>query len=73
MEVSKKCVCVSFRSTEEDIYNYLCSKRDKSCYIKDLIEKDMNLDKGFTPGEVREVKRDRAEEFKTEIENEYEW
>lgn len=34
---------VSYRNDERDykIYEYIQSKRDKSSYIKDLIEKDM--------------------------------
>ena len=36
-------VTVSFRNTDTDfkIYAYLQAKRDKSSYVKDLIEKDM--------------------------------
>ena len=34
---------ISFRNDDRDfkIYAYLQSKRDKSSYVKDLIEKDM--------------------------------
>lgn len=34
-------IIVSFKKTEKELYNYTKSKRNPSCYIKDLIEKDM--------------------------------
>ena len=34
---------VSFKKTEMDLYNYVKGKRNPSCYIKDLIEKDMKF------------------------------
>lgn len=33
---------ISFKKTEQDLYDFLNSKRSPSCYVKDLIEKDMN-------------------------------
>lgn len=32
---------ISFKKSEKEIYDYICSKRDKSAYIKDLVEADM--------------------------------
>lgn len=32
---------VSFKKNEKHIYDYILTKRDKSAYIKDLIEADM--------------------------------
>ncbi|MBQ3420928.1 MAG: hypothetical protein IJH34_04535 [Romboutsia sp.] len=37
---------VSFKKTEMDLYNYVKGKRNPSCYIKDLIEKDMKSNNG---------------------------
>lgn len=34
-------ICVSFKEKEVELYNYTCKFRDKSAYIKDLIEADM--------------------------------
>ena len=36
---------VSFKKDEENLYKYTKSKRNASCYIKDLIEKDMKSSK----------------------------
>lgn len=41
---------ISFKTGEEDLYNFLKSKRSPSVYIKDLLEKEMgnnnlNMDK----------------------------
>ena len=36
---------VSFKKDEENLYKYTKSKRNASCYIKDLIEKDMKSNK----------------------------
>jgi hypothetical protein len=33
---------ISFKKTEQDLYDFLNSKRSPSCYIKDLLEKEMN-------------------------------
>lgn len=33
---------ISFKKTEKDLYDFLNSKRSPSCYIKDLLEKEMN-------------------------------
>lgn len=30
---------ISFKKNEEHLYDFIESKRDKSCFIKDLIEK----------------------------------
>ncbi|MEX0050346.1 hypothetical protein AB2T85_06820 [Clostridium butyricum] len=32
---------ISFKKTEQDLYDFLNSKRSPSCYIKDLLEKEM--------------------------------
>ena len=32
---------ISFKREEMNLYNYVKGKRNVSCYIKDLIEKDM--------------------------------
>lgn len=32
---------VSFKQEEQDLYNFAKSKRNASCYIKDLIARDM--------------------------------
>ena len=36
---------VSLKKDEENLYKYTKSKRNASCYIKDLIEKDMKSSK----------------------------
>lgn len=33
---------ISFKKTEQDLYDFLNSKRSPSCYIKDLLEKEMH-------------------------------
>lgn len=33
---------VSFKESERYLYEYVISKRSFSCYIKDLIEEDLN-------------------------------
>jgi len=40
---------ISFKNNEEDIilYSYLKKKRDKSNYIKDLIEADMSKENSY--------------------------
>lgn len=43
MAVNK--IPVSFKKSEEDIYNFVKGKRNASCYIKDLVENDMNNNK----------------------------
>lgn len=37
---------ISFKRDEEDIYKFIKGKRNASCYIKDLVEKDMNKNEG---------------------------
>lgn len=32
---------VTFRPSEEEIYNYVMTKSSRACYIKDLIKQDM--------------------------------
>lgn len=32
---------ISFKKTEQDLYDFLNSKRSPSCYVKDLLEKEM--------------------------------
>lgn len=39
---------ISFKKGEEDLYNFIKSKRNASCYIKDLVEKDMNVNREVT-------------------------
>lgn len=34
--------CISFKENEIELYNFLQSKRNPSCYVKDLIESDMS-------------------------------
>ena len=43
-------MAISFRNTEIDykIYAYLQGKRDKSSFIKELVEKEMSKEKGTT-------------------------
>lgn len=36
---------ISFKQSEIDIYNFIKNKRNASCYIKDLVEKDMCINK----------------------------
>ncbi|NAS18600.1 hypothetical protein GND98_012160 [Clostridium butyricum] len=36
---------ISFKRSEENIYKHIKSKRNASCYIKDLVEKDMAVNK----------------------------
>lgn len=56
-----KCLkkIVSFKKSEIELYNYLESKRNASCYIKDLIEKDMK--KICKPEIKKESKNDNYE------------
>lgn len=34
--------CVSFKESESYLYEYAMTKRSFSCYVKDLIEADLN-------------------------------
>lgn len=35
---------ISFKKSESDIKEYLCSKRDKSAFVKDLLQEQMEKD-----------------------------
>lgn len=35
---------ISFKKSEEELYNFLNSKRSPSIYVKDLLEKEMKKD-----------------------------
>ena len=37
---------LSFKNTERDLYNFLKEKRCPSCYVKNLLEKEMLKEKG---------------------------
>ncbi|MEG2289900.1 MAG: hypothetical protein RSA29_02530 [Clostridium sp.] len=51
-------ISLSFKEDEIDIYEFIKSKRNASCYIKDLVENDMS-NKGFanTKNEVKTIKK----------------
>lgn len=34
-------IIISFKQEEIELYNFVKGKRNASCYVKDLIEKDM--------------------------------
>lgn len=36
-------ISLSFKENEVEMYEYIKTKRNASCYIKDLIEKDMGI------------------------------
>ncbi len=36
-------ISLSFKENEVEMYEYIKTKRNASCYIKDLIEKDMRI------------------------------
>lgn len=39
---------ISFKVSESDLHSFIKSKRDVSCYIKDLVEADMNSNNAVT-------------------------
>lgn len=40
--MAKLKITISFKEKEKDLYDFIKSKRDCSCYIKDLVEDNMN-------------------------------
>lgn len=52
---------ISFKSEYTDVYNYVCSKDNKSGYIIKLIQEDMKLNNKETLKE--EIKREVLEEL----------
>lgn len=64
-------VCVSFKKNEVSIYEYLSTKKDKSCFIKELIEREMQKEQG---GIITDAPEDKKAKEKAElVENEYDW
>ena len=41
---------ISFKVSEADLHSFIKSKRDVSCYIKDLVENDMKNNKERVTG-----------------------
>lgn len=49
-------ICVSFKEKEIELYEHVCTFRDKSAYIKDLIEADMKNVKALD--EISKIQND---------------
>ncbi|HEY5524308.1 MAG TPA: hypothetical protein VIK26_03110 [Clostridium sp.] len=58
-----KKIAISFKLSEENIYNFIMGKRSYSCYIKDLVENDMNIKNEVTTEKQLEPKAKNDNDF----------
>lgn len=53
---------ISFKKSEKDLYDFLNSKRSPSCYVKDLLEREMQQN-GNSEVNKKEVNNNNPDEF----------
>ena len=58
-----KKIPISFKVSEEAIHDFIIGKRNYSCYIKDLVEADMNSNNAATTKNQLEPKIKNDSDF----------
>ena len=53
---------ISFKKSEKDLYDFLNSKRSPSCYVKDLLEREMYQDNN-SESNKKEVDNNNSSDF----------
>ena len=55
-------IAISFKDNEADLYNFLKEKRSPSCYIKDILEKEMQQNNN-SESTKKEVNNNNSNDF----------